>query len=184
MLINDEKEFGITVHYIDEGIDTGDIILQKNFPIEDHDDYSTLLKLAHNECANLLFESLEMLYENNVKPLPQRDIHPVGFYCTQRREGDEIINWNATSRDIFNFVRALCPPGPCAITYLKGNRVFVNKAKIIENAPQYFGIHGAVVGKKNNNDIIIKTKDSTIELLDFEYDGIIKIGDRFEVSPV
>ena len=35
VLINDEKEFGITVHFVDEGIDTGDIILQKTFPITD-----------------------------------------------------------------------------------------------------------------------------------------------------
>ena len=36
-LINDEKEFGITVHYVDEGIDTGDIILQRSYPISDND---------------------------------------------------------------------------------------------------------------------------------------------------
>ena len=35
VLINDEREFGITVHYVDEGIDTGDIILQRVFPITD-----------------------------------------------------------------------------------------------------------------------------------------------------
>ena len=38
VLINDEKEFGVTVHYIDEGIDTGDIILQDSFAISDLDD--------------------------------------------------------------------------------------------------------------------------------------------------
>ena len=42
-LINDEKEFGITVHYIDEGIDTGDIIIQKMSPITDDDSYQSLL---------------------------------------------------------------------------------------------------------------------------------------------
>ena len=54
VLINDEKEFGITVHYIDEGIDTGDIILQKIFQITDYDNYRTLLKKAYIECANVL----------------------------------------------------------------------------------------------------------------------------------
>ena len=38
VLINDEKEFGITVHYIDEGIDSGDIILQRSYEITDLDD--------------------------------------------------------------------------------------------------------------------------------------------------
>ena len=44
VLINDEREFGITVHYVDEGIDTGDIILQQKYDITEHDDYNTLLQ--------------------------------------------------------------------------------------------------------------------------------------------
>ena len=52
-LINDEKEFGITVHYIDEGIDTGDILKQRCFEITDSDDYCSLLKIAYVECSNI-----------------------------------------------------------------------------------------------------------------------------------
>ena len=46
VLINDEKEFGITVHYVDDGVDTGDIIVQTLHPICDADDYASLLKKA------------------------------------------------------------------------------------------------------------------------------------------
>jgi methionyl-tRNA formyltransferase len=180
VLINDEKEFGITVHYIDEGIDTGDIILQKVFPITDQDDYSSLLELAYTECANILYESLVMIYDGNVNPVHQKDIHPVGFYCTQRKEGDEIINWNNKSREIFNFVRALCKPGPGAVTSIRGKSLIINRIKIINDAPQYCGIAGSVVGKKSNSEIIIKTGDSTIELVEYDYDGKIRIGDRLE----
>lgn len=56
-LINNEKEFGITVHYIDEGIDTGDIILQRTYPIADADDYGTLLNTAYIGCAEALYGS-------------------------------------------------------------------------------------------------------------------------------
>ena len=59
VLINDESEFGITVHFVDEGIDTGDIISQKVYPIDDNDTYGTLLNRAFEECANLLFDTLE-----------------------------------------------------------------------------------------------------------------------------
>lgn len=179
-LINDEQEFGITVHYIDEGIDTGDIIIQRLFPITDFDNYSTLLKLAYIECANVLYDSLIQIYNDEVKLIRQSDIHPTGFYCTQRKEGDEIINWNATSREIFNFVRAICNPGPGAITTLKSKRVKINQANMIEHAVHYSTIVGSVVGKKNNQIIIVKTLDTTIEIVDYEYDGNIRIGDRFE----
>ncbi|MEA1052839.1 formyltransferase family protein [Lamprobacter modestohalophilus] len=49
-LINDEEEFGITVHSVDTGVDTGDIIRQQCFPITDADDYSTLLERAYWLC--------------------------------------------------------------------------------------------------------------------------------------
>jgi hypothetical protein len=52
------------VHFIDEGIDTGDIILQKIYPITDNDDYSTLLAKAYEECGKLLYESIK-----NIKPI-------------------------------------------------------------------------------------------------------------------
>ena len=43
--INDEKEFGITAHYVDEGIDTGDIIVQNTYPISDEDTYLSLIHI-------------------------------------------------------------------------------------------------------------------------------------------
>ena len=42
-LINDEKEIGVTCHFIDEGVDTGDIIMQKTFAVNDTDDYASVL---------------------------------------------------------------------------------------------------------------------------------------------
>ena len=58
VLINDEKEFGITVHYIDEGIDTGDIILQRTYPITDEDSYRSILEHAYIECASILYDAI------------------------------------------------------------------------------------------------------------------------------
>ncbi|EOD6992370.1 formyltransferase family protein [Campylobacter coli] len=72
-LINDEKEFGISVHFIDKGINTGDIILQKTYEIKDSDDYTTLLNLCHKECASLLYESLILFLEDNVKAYKQKE---------------------------------------------------------------------------------------------------------------
>ncbi len=105
-LINDEKEFGISVHYVDSGIDTGDLILQRTYPINDKDDYSTLLHTAHTECAEVLFNALCLLHSGKAERIPQKSIHEIGFYCPARIKGDEWIEWHKTSREIFNF--ALC----------------------------------------------------------------------------
>jgi len=180
VLINDEREFGITVHYIDEGIDTGDIILQEVFPITDEDTYRTLLEVAHTECGNLLYKAIKMIQSGEVIPQPQAGIHPVGFYCGIRGEGDEIIRWNQTSRELFNFIRAVCYPGPVARTFINGNEIKVGKARLIPGAPAYKGIPGQVVGKTENG-FVVKTQDSTIEIQDVEAPCILKIGDRFTV---
>jgi Methionyl-tRNA formyltransferase len=177
VLINDEKEFGITVHYIDEGIDSGDIILQRTYPISDQDTYKTLLDIAYVGCAEILYDAIKMLQNNEVKPVKQTDIHPVGFYCGMRKEGDEIINWNQTSRDLFNFIRAVCKPGPGARTHLDGKEIIVNKAALVPYAPVYKSIVGQVVGKTSRG-YVIKTIDSTIEISELETSVKLKIGDR------
>ncbi len=146
-MINDESEFGITVHFIDTGIDTGDIILQDTFDITDEDDYSTLLERAYIECANILYKAVKLVQSDSYTRVKQTDIHPVGLYCGMRQIGDEILNWNQTSREIFNFVRSICKPGPMARNFINDKEIKINKAEMIENAPSYKGIAGQVVGK-------------------------------------
>lgn len=177
VLINDEKEFGITVHYVDEGIDTGDIILQQTYEITDCDDYGTLLNRAYFGCADVLYNAIKLIQTNNIRRKKQSDIHPVGLYCGMRRPGDEIIDWDTTSRELFNFIRAICKPAPMAQSQINGEIIKINKSKMIEEAPVYKGTCGEVVGVSRDS-FIVKTRDTTLEIIDYEYNGKIKVGDR------
>jgi len=180
VLINDEKEFGITVHFVDKGIDTGDIILQKTYQITDLDNYSSLLKLAHNECAKILYKAINLLKKNKkINIIKQKNIHPLGFYCPQRTFGDEVINWKKNSRDIFNFVRAICKPGPMALSYINGKEIKINNSEICPDALNYKSTEGYVVGIEHNA-ASVKTGDSILIITEFEYDGKLKIGDKLE----
>ena len=177
VLINDEPEFGITVHYVDEGIDTGDIILQKTYPITDEDSYATLLERAYIGCADILYEAIKMLQAGNVKPVSQKTIDPVGLYCGMRQVGDEVLDWNQSSREVFNFVRAICSPGPQARTFLNGEEMRINKVREIKGAHSYKNIQGQVLGKTNTG-LLIKTKDIMVEIVEYDFDGRIRVGDR------
>ncbi len=179
VLINDEKEFGITVHYVDEGIDTGDIILQKIFSITDNDNYATLLELAHKECAFLLHEALIQIKNNTAKRIKQDTIDPVGMYCGKRMVGDEYINWNQTSRELFNFIRAISKPGPMAKTSINNIPFYINKAEMIKNAPIYKGIEGQIL-KKDNDGFIVKTKDSILRVTEYYFNGKFCVGSRLK----
>ena len=179
VLINDEPEFGITVHYMDEGIDTGDIILQKCYRINDEDNYATLLDIAYKGCSNLLFEAIQNIQNNKVERKSQNKIHSIGSYCSSRTVGDEIIDWNQSSREIFNFVRGICTPGPQARTFLNKEEIFINSSKYIIDAPTYKGIPGAVIGL-GKESINVKTADSFIKITEWTSNAKIKVGDRFK----
>ncbi|MBV6493607.1 MAG: Methionyl-tRNA formyltransferase [Turneriella sp.] len=177
-LINDEPEFGITVHYVDEGIDTGDIILQKTYTITDEDTYATILEKAYMNCAKILYKAIEMFKTGVPTAIEQKNIHPVGFYCTQRKDGDEVLDWNLTSRKIFNFVRAVCEPGPKARAFLNGIEMKINKIEMIPGAPEYICSIGVIL-QKDATGFLVKTSDSFVKVVDFEYEGKFKVGDRF-----
>jgi methionyl-tRNA formyltransferase len=179
VLINDEKEFGITVHHVDKGVDTGDIILQKTFNINDKDTYSALLQVAYVECANILDEAIEIFLQSSEIPrIKQKTIHPVGFTCSKRKIGDELIDWSLSSRQIFNLIRAISYPGPLARTFMEGNEVQINKAQLIENSPNYIGIPGAIL-KNSSNSFDVKTGDSVIKIVEYNSKVNLKVGSRF-----
>lgn len=180
-LINDEKDFGITVHYVDEGIDTGDIILQRSYPITDNDSYTTLLDRAYVDCADILYDAVILFKSGLAESITQNEMHPVGLYCSQRKVGDEILDWNTTSREVFNFVRAICKPGPMARAFINGNEMKINKVEFIKDAPVYKCVVGAILNK-DTNGFLVKTKDSFVKVTEFEYDEKIKVGDRFDVK--
>lgn len=178
-LINDAKTFGVTVHYVDEGIDTGDIILQKTAELTDEDSYGTVLARAFQLCGEALLEAIGAIAESRVSRISQRDVHPVGFYCGRRAEGDEWIDWNWSSRRIFNFIRAISAPGPGAHATCEGLDVNVAKAELIPASPEYLGTPGEVVGLRRGG-VVVKTGDTTILLTELSGGPArMRIGMRF-----
>jgi len=178
-LINDENEFGVTVHYVDGGIDTGDIVLQETYDIDDSDTYGTLLERSFEYCAAILYKSLLQISAGTSKRILQETIDSIGFYCSQREDGDESLNWNQSSREVFNFVRAISSPGPRARTFIRGKEVKINKIDLVPGAPSHKGIPGAVVGK-DASGLLVKTSDSFVKVVDFTSDINLRVGDRFQ----
>ena len=183
VLINDEKEFGITTHFIDDGIDTGDIINQAIIPIEDDDDYSTLLKKAIQKSPEVLYDALIKIKSGNYNTIKQN--HIAGSYFSYRRIGDEYIDWNWSSRRIYNFVRAITDPAPGAQTFLNGKKVYIWEAKETE-FENYISTPGEIINK-DNEGIYVKTGNSVIKLTRISTDDNpnkripnFNIGKRFE----
>lgn len=163
-LINGEERIGVTVHEIDDGIDTGDLIRQDFVAVAAEDDYRSLLDKAARQCAHTLLQALRDLRDGRAVRRPQSAIHPVGFYCPLRGPGDEALDWRWESRRLHDFVRALVPPGPGARCRLDGRELAVLRTRLVAEAPAYLATPGAVVGR-HAEGVTVKTGDTTIELL-------------------
>ena len=182
VLINGEKEFGVTVHYIDEGIDTGDIILQKKYSISKKDDYRSLLNRSYIYCSNLLLESLNLIYFDKVERINQKSIDPIGSYCRRRVSGDELINWNSNSESIFNFIRGITSPGPGARSFFKNKEIIILGSKMLEDNYKKNKIPGTIIDKFDNK-LVVQTKNSILLINKYfivKKDTPIEIGDKLE----
>lgn len=158
-LINGESEIGITGHFMDEGIDTGDILLQRTLPIGWTDTYGDVLDRVVAAFPELVEDTLELVADGGA--LPRRQAHLPGTYFGARREGDEWLEWADTSRSLHNKVRAITRPGPGALTLLGEEPVVIWRAHWDPSWPLYRATPGEVVGRQSDG-AIVKTGDSTL----------------------
>ena len=104
-IMNGDDVTGITIMYMDVGMDDGDIIKQKEIKIEDEDNINTLSDKLSTLGAELLIETLPSIINNSCNRIKQ-DENKVTFAYTIKRE-DELIDFNNTYKSIYNKVRAL-----------------------------------------------------------------------------
>ena len=175
VLINDEKEFGITVHFVDSGVDTGDIIVQKCYEISENDDYSALLKVAHKECAALLHKALKLFLKGEIQTIKQESIDKIGSYCPQRKAGDEIIDFSKSTREIFNFIRALNAPNLGALAFVGKKPIRLYKSQILDLAFDETLPNGTILGV-NEKGFLLKLRDGTLFITQYAFKGRLKAG--------
>ncbi|MHA6532493.1 methionyl-tRNA formyltransferase [Paenibacillus sp. BAC0078] len=106
-IINGEKVTGVTLMYMAEGIDTGDMISRAKVPIEDEDTSGTLFEKLSLAGRELLKVEMPRLANGLVQATPQDDSEAT--YAPNLSREDERIDWSAGSRSIYNRIRGLVP---------------------------------------------------------------------------
>jgi len=118
-VINGETETGVTTMYMNEGMDTGDMILKKHLPIGPEDNVGIVHDRLAVLGAELLVETIELLEQNQAPRVPQD--HREATYAPMLRKEHELLHWDRTAREIHNHVRGM-DPWPGAFTTW-GNQV-------------------------------------------------------------
>lgn len=107
VIVNGEKKTGVTIIQMDAGMDTGEILEQKELTISADDNYETLLEKLSKLGAEMLGDVLPVLIAGEIKSIKQDDTKAT--YTKILQSGDYEIDWNKTAEKIDNFVRGMFP---------------------------------------------------------------------------
>ncbi len=155
-LIDGEEKTGITIMYMDKGMDTGDIISAKEYKIKDTDNVGTLHDTLSIMGRDLLMETLPKIIDGTNKRIKQNDEEATYAYNITREE--EHIDFNRTAKEIYNQVRGL-NPWPLAYTIINGSEVKIIDCYIGEKE---INLSPATICELNKDSIGISTKDKII----------------------
>ena len=133
-IINGETKTGLTIFWADAGIDTGDMLLQKEVEIDPEE---TTGEVYFNKLYPLgveaVLEAVDLVAEGKAPHIPQD--HSRATYdppCDEKVAG---LDWHKPGRKVFNFIRG-CDPQPGATTIFKGEKVKLYNARFLDEADQ------------------------------------------------
>lgn len=126
-IINGEKKCGLTVHYVDDGMDTGDIILQEEVEILFEDTIKDIHDKLFLVYADLAKRTIDLLEHGD--PPRYRQNHSEATEFPRRRPEDGLIHWESATLDIYNLVRAVTHPYPGAFSFIEGEKYFIWQCK-------------------------------------------------------
>jgi methionyl-tRNA formyltransferase len=150
-VINGEEKAGITVHYIEEILDQGEIIMQDTVAIEEDDTANEVLDKIFKKIPQVTLKSLDLIEAGEVKPFKQ-DTDKASFYH-KILEADCEIDWYRPYHEVYNFIRALPDPFSNAYTYFQGEKIKIKKAARADKV--YCGTPGRLICRRRNGVVVL-----------------------------
>jgi methionyl-tRNA formyltransferase len=165
-IMQGEKETGITIMYMVEKLDAGDILTQQSVPIDDKDHVGTLHDKLSEVGTTLLMDTLPRLFNGDINPVKQDDAKAT-FAGNIKRE-QEKIDWHKNSLEIYNHIRGL-NPWPVAFTTYQGSNMKVWWGEIQDE--QYDGSPGEIVEKTEDGFLVVCGDEKAIKITDMQPAG-------------
>lgn len=185
-VISGERETGVTIHQIDEGVDTGPIILQEKVDIHPDDTVKSLyFEKLYPLGIKLIARAVALIREAKARPIPQDESQ--ASFQPVIKEADTVIDWKLTTQRVYDLIRG-SNPSPGAVTSFKGRPM-----KIWEAKPYPLqGRAGDIIEIVENRGFVVSTSDGGIlvervqfdnakmEAVDFCKAQKLRTGDRLE----
>jgi methionyl-tRNA formyltransferase len=150
-IINGETSGGCSIIYVDESIDTGDIIAQEIYPITPEDTHASVLQKTLEIFPPLLVKVLDMIESGTVQAVAQDPEQ--GGYFPRRYPKDSQISWELmTDVQVHNLVRAMHGPYPSAFSYHLGDRIEFERTDLLPDLVQ--GKPGQVMELRGQDAVV------------------------------
>lgn len=159
-IMDGERETGVTVMYMDEGLDTGDIISTVRFPIGDEDDFEVIHDRSAELGSVLLSQTIVDIFEGKATRTPQDSANAT--YAEKVEKADAKLDLSLPAVRLDPIIRGLTPI-PGAFVYLDGKMLKINKARAKDGR----GEAGEVLSVSGVGDgsIVVATGEGALEIL-------------------
>lgn len=169
-LLRGEKEAGVTIMLMDEGIDTGDILSQEKIQIGEDETLIELYARLADLGARLLVDVIPRWITGEIKSTVQDNSKAV--ICELIEKADGKVNWNESAQNIYNCYRALTPwPGIFSFWEKNGSlfRLKLNKISLKKDGAAKSHHLGKVFS--SGDEVLVETGEGQIKLLEVQLEG-------------
>jgi len=165
-IINGESQTGVTIMRMDTGIDTGGMILKRHTPIEPDETYGNLLNRLADIGAAAIREALINIESGTAVTEIQNEAD--SSYAAVITDETRMINWNKSSIQIINLIRALNPV-PGALSSYENMKIW--RAQPHSIAPSHKNALPGEIIDQNKHGLIVKTGDSAVIITELQAKG-------------
>ncbi len=165
-LLNGESECGVTIHYIDEGIDTGPIIDQEKISIKDYYTGFILNNKAMKVGHKMLMKNIKKILSGKIKAKPQRKNS--GSYYGPFDNRLRLIDRYKSSKGIYDQIRTMTKPYMGCLSTILNKDLIIWKAKMVNSKTHTVIKPGKILKVYKNGGFLVSTTDGCVKITDYE----------------
>ncbi len=162
-ILDGEKVTGVTIQQMNTGVDTGDILLQREYAISDDETGGSLFDRLSILGADLVIEALDLIEKGKIIPRPQDESK--ASHCGKIKKDMGLIDWSWSAEKIERYIRGL-NPWPSAYTYMDGRQLKIWKAYVSDEKGEC-----ATVLKVDKKSITIGCGEGSVRVLEVQLEG-------------
>lgn len=185
-ILNNESSFGITIHKVDAGIDTGDILVQAQYDIDPEETGYELYLRAMKLGSSLFIENFCNIINNKIRPTKQKS----GGSYYGKLSPRVFLDWRKSAQMIKNHVRVrACPYIPIEAV-LESKYFFINKVSIVQDEDIMIQVPGKIIKVNEDGTFFVSCSDGIIHVKEYDvfppFSGIekdiyLKVGRAFSI---